>query len=90
MGKLFWISAVLLCSMIVSTGSGQCAGNKARPQDPFIFEKNVPIPTDDGAFVMANIFRPKKAGRYPVIMSMSIYGKDLATKDLYSFQTGNN
>ena len=64
-------------------GMEQGFANRARPEDLFIFEKNVEIPTDDGAFVMANVFRPRKAGRYPVIMSMSVYGKDLATKDLY-------
>ena len=60
------------------------ARNRARPQDPFIFEKNVAIPTDDGSLVMVNIFRPRETGRYPVIMSMCVYGKDLATKDLYA------
>ena len=58
--------------------------NRARPEDPFIFEKNIKIPTDDGSFVMANIFRPQETGQYPVILSMSVYGKDLATKDLYA------
>ncbi len=65
-------------------GATYVAKNRARPQDPFIFEKNVAIPTDDGSFVMANVFRPKEAGRYPVILSLSAYGKDLATKDLYA------
>jgi predicted acyl esterase len=64
-------------------GATYVAKNRARPQDPFIFEKNVAIPTDDGSFVMANIFRPKDTGRYPTILSLSAYGKDLATKDLY-------
>jgi uncharacterized protein len=60
------------------------ARNLARPQDPFVFEKNVAVPTDDGSWVMVNIFRPRETGRYPVIMSMCVYGKDLATKDLYA------
>ena len=46
-----------------------------------LFEKNVPIPTDDGAFVMSNVFRPEAEGRYPVLMSMSVYGKDVHTRD---------
>ncbi len=58
--------------------------NRARPEDPFIFEKNVRVPTDDGSFVMVNVFRPREPGRYPVIMSMCVYGKDLATRDLYA------
>jgi predicted acyl esterase len=46
-----------------------------------LFDKNVRIPTDDGAFVMANVFRPGTDGRYPVLMSMSVYGKDIHTRD---------
>lgn len=49
-----------------------------------IFEKNVEIPMDDGAYLMANIFRPVKEGQYPVILFMSAYGKDLATKDMHA------
>jgi predicted acyl esterase len=32
------------------------------------FEKNVPIPADDGATLMANVFRPKVEGRYLVLV----------------------
>ncbi len=46
-----------------------------------LFEKNVSIPTDDGAFMMSNVFRPAAEGRYPVLISMSIYGKDIHTRD---------
>ena len=46
-----------------------------------LFEKNVPIPTDDGALMMSNLFRPGAAGRYPALLSMSIYGKDIHTRD---------
>jgi predicted acyl esterase len=81
----YWYSAVLLCFIVILFAKGvEGMENRARPQDPFIFEKNVAIPTDDDSLVMANVFRPKEAGRYPVIMSMSVYGKDLATKDLYA------
>ena len=85
MNNKYWLSISLLLLMaMMGAGIIHGAENKARPQDPFIFEKNIPIPTDDGLFVMANVYRPKDTGRYPVIMSMSVYGKDLATKDLYA------
>jgi len=85
MHKQCWFSISLVFLMaILCAGTTGGAENKARPQDPFIFQKNVAIPTEDGSFVMANVFRPKEMGRYPVIMSMSVYGKDLATKDLYA------
>jgi predicted acyl esterase len=50
-------------------------------REGILFEKNVPIPTDDGAFVMSNVFRPEAEGRYPILMSMSVYGKDIHTRD---------
>jgi predicted acyl esterase len=46
-----------------------------------LFEKNVRVPTNDGAFLMSNVFRPAAEGRHPVLMSMSIYGKDIHTRD---------
>ena len=64
-------------------GTTYAAKNRARRRILSFLKRTSPIPTDDGSFVMANIFRPKETGRYPVIMSMSAYGKDLATKDLY-------
>lgn len=36
---------------------------------------DVKIPTRDGSYVLANIFRPVAEGRYPVIMSFGAYGK---------------
>jgi predicted acyl esterase len=77
--------AVMVSSILmVLAGAVHGAENRARPNDPFVFEKNISIPTDDGAFVMANVFRPKEEGKYPVLVFMSVYGKDLATKDLYT------
>lgn len=36
---------------------------------------DVKIPVRDGSFIYADVFRPSDDGRYPVIMSMSFYGK---------------
>jgi predicted acyl esterase len=36
---------------------------------------DVKIPMRDGAYVMANIFRPIQEGKYPVIISFGAYGK---------------
>lgn len=41
-----------------------------------VVEKNVGIPMRDGTELKADIFRPAKEGRYPVIMSMTAYMKD--------------
>lgn len=34
-----------------------------------VFEKNVDIPLKDGGLVRANVYRPKQAGKYPVLMT---------------------
>jgi uncharacterized protein len=51
-----------------------------------IVEKNVSIPMRDGHHLMANIFRPDQAGRYPVLMCLGIYGKDVHFEDAYKPQ----
>lgn len=42
-----------------------------------LFEKNVPVTMSDGITLRANVFRPDKPGRFPVVMSHGIYGKDV-------------
>ena len=48
-----------------------------------LFEKNVAITTRDGSTLRGNVYRPITAGKYPVIMGMSAYGKDLHTKAIH-------
>ena len=40
------------------------------------FEKDTPISMRDGLKLAANIYRPDKPGRYPVIMAFTGFGKD--------------
>lgn len=42
-----------------------------------IFEKDVAVRMSDGLSLRVNIFRPAKSGRYPVVMSHGVYGKDV-------------
>src|ERR1700679_2847340 len=51
-----------------------------------IVENNVAIPMNDGQFVRANIYRPEGSDRYPVLMAMGIYGKDVHFEDGYKPQ----
>ena len=44
---------------------------------PYIFEKNVDVPLKAGGLVRANVFRPKSAGTYPVLITYGPYGKDV-------------
>lgn len=38
-------------------------------------ETDVKIPTRDGRYVLADVYRPLQPGRYPVVMSMGAFGK---------------
>lgn len=48
-----------------------------------IIERNVEVPTQTGSFVSVNVFRPDGVGRWPVIATMSPYGKDVHWPDRY-------
>jgi len=41
-----------------------------------IIEKDVPVEMSDGVKLAANVFRPDKAGRFPVIMAFTPFSKD--------------
>ncbi len=59
-----------------------CASGAAAENNYTIkLEKNVRIPLRDGSFVAADIFRPDAPGRFPVIISMGPYSKDIHFKD---------
>jgi predicted acyl esterase len=49
-------------------------------------ERNVGIAVNDGTVLRANLFLPAEEGRYPVLMSMGIYGKDVHFADAYTAQ----
>ena len=52
-------------------------------KDGMRIEFDVSIPARDGLLLKADIFRPNKPGRYPVIMTYGPYGKGLAFQDGY-------
>ena len=43
---------------------------------PIARERNVSVPMRDGLHLFANLYRPRAEGRYPVILSVTPYGKD--------------
>lgn len=49
-------------------------------------EYNVPIPMEDGAYVMCNLYFPLEEGVYPVVFTAGAYGKDLYFPELYPAQ----
>jgi predicted acyl esterase len=46
-----------------------------------IMEKDVPVKMRDGITLYVNVFRPDRPGKFPVVMSADIYGKDNLTQD---------
>lgn len=46
-----------------------------------ILEKDVAVPVSDGNVLRANVFRPARDGRFPVVMAQGIYGKDVHFAD---------
>jgi predicted acyl esterase len=44
-------------------------------------ERDVEIPTRDGSVLVANVFRPDADGRFPAIMTLGPYPKDIHFKD---------
>jgi predicted acyl esterase len=51
-----------------------------------IFEKDVSVEMSDGAVLRVNVFRPAQEGRYPVVMSHGVYGKDVHFKHAFKPQ----
>jgi predicted acyl esterase len=51
-----------------------------------VFERDVGIPMADGTVLRANVFRPPAPGRYPVVMAMGAYGKDVHFEDAFNPQ----
>lgn len=49
-----------------------------------IYDQNVAVTLRDGSVVYANVFRPKSAGTYPIIMAQGPYGKDATFQDSYA------
>jgi predicted acyl esterase len=48
-----------------------------QPMPPgLIIEKDVMVVMPDGVKLACNVFRPEKAGKFPVILSLTHYGKD--------------
>jgi predicted acyl esterase len=49
---------------------------------PYIYEENVTIKAKSvEAIVRANVYRPKKRGTFPVLVTYGPYGKDIHYKE---------
>src|SRR5215475_9332399 len=62
---------------------GKTHEHRSEVRDGMRIDWDVPIRMDDGLVLRADIFRPVKDGRYPVILSYGPYAKGLAFQDGY-------
>jgi predicted acyl esterase len=56
---------------------------RSETRDGMRIDWDVPIKMDDGAVLRADVFRPIKGGKYPVILTYGPYAKGLAFQDGY-------
>ncbi len=56
---------------------------RSEVRDGMRIDWDVPIKMDDGLVLRADVFRPNKEGRYPVILTYGPYAKGLAFQDGY-------
>jgi uncharacterized protein len=79
-------SALQLGLITVTAGGASACGGFSESAQPtpippggygISLEKNVSIPMRDGATLKADVFRPNAQGRFPVIMSLGPYPKDI-------------
>jgi predicted acyl esterase len=57
--------------------------HRSETRDGMRIDFDVPIPMDDGLVLRADIFRPLKSDRYPVLLTYGPYAKGLAFQDGY-------
>src|SRR5580692_5921309 len=62
---------------------GKTHQQRSETRDGMRVDWDVPITVDDGLVLRADVFRPVKEGRYPVILSHGPYAKGLAFQDGY-------
>jgi predicted acyl esterase len=56
---------------------------RAERADGMTIEYNVPIPTDDGVVLRADVYRPSGPGSFPVVLSYGPYAKGLSFQEAY-------
>ena len=54
----------------------RCANIQVIVMIPAVIERDLAVPMRDGVRLFANLYRPTAGGPYPVIMSVTPYGKD--------------
>jgi hypothetical protein len=59
----------------------QVKGGNMTGRHPMLIEQDTPVPMRDGALLRANVYRPDAEGRFPVLMTLGPYGKDVPLRE---------
>ena len=81
---LLLLAAALPACRAVRPGGeqGSGAGAPAAADHPnIVVERNLAVPMRDGVLLRADVYRPREAGRYPVLLMRTPYGKDGVVED---------
>jgi uncharacterized protein len=80
--KLWALALIPAVSIVIS---GHDAPNS---ETHFVLEKNVPVPMRDGVVLRADVMRPPEAGKFPILVYRTPYGKDAAQQEYTTFKHG--
>lgn len=56
-------------------GAAEARNHLRRAQAEISALRDVRVPVRDGSYLLADVFRPARAGRYPVLLRLGIYGR---------------
>ncbi|MFD7440909.1 CocE/NonD family hydrolase [Streptomyces sp. NPDC059909] len=65
-------------------GSAEARNHLRRALAGIKLFRDVKVPTRDGSYLLADVFRPLEAGSYPVLMRLGIYGRAFETGSAFS------
>jgi uncharacterized protein len=63
-----------------------CGQDAPTPKTHFVLEKNVPVSMRDGVVLRADVMPPAEAGKFPVLVYRTPYGKDAAQQHYTTFK----
>jgi putative CocE/NonD family hydrolase len=63
-----------------------CGQDAPTPKTHFVLEKDVPVSMRDGVVLRADVMRPAEAGKFPVLVYRTPYGKDAAQQHYTTFK----
>src|ERR1700757_4272696 len=76
-----WVLVLIFAPSVFTSGQ-----DAPTPKTHFVLEKNVPVSMRDGVVLRADVMRPAEAGKFPVLVYRTPYGKDAAQQQYTTFK----